>query len=282
MPELSQNKSVPLLKMNDGLSIPQLGFGVFKIPEQDTRDAVKQAIKTGYRHIDTAKAYDNEEGVGLGVADSGIERKNIFIATKVWNSDQGYDSTMRAFEESAKRLHMTAIDLYLIHWPLPARDLFVETWKALIRLKQENRVRSIGVCNFRIVDLERLIKETGVAPAVNQVELHPHFQQKQLRIFHDKNNILTEAWAPLGRGQFLVDPVLKKIAAEHHKTVAQIILRWHMEMGTIAIPKSCSPERMAENFNIFDFALTAANHDAIAALDKLDGRMGPDPSEFQG
>lgn len=254
MPELSQNKSVPLLKMNDGLSIPQLGFGVFKIPEQDTRDAVKQAIKTGYRHIDTAKAYDNEEGVGLGVADSGIERKNIFIATKVWNSDQGYDSTMRAFEESAKRLHMTAIDLYLIHWPLPARDLFVETWKALIRLKQENRVRSIGVCNFRIVDLERLIKETGVAPVVNQVELHPHFQQKQLRIFHDKNNILTEAWAPLGRGQFLVDPVLKKIAAEHHKTVAQIILRWHMEMGTIAIPKSCSPERMAENFNIFDFA----------------------------
>ena len=282
MPELSQNKSVPLLKMNDGLSIPQLGFGVFKIPEQDTRDAVKQAIKTGYRHIDTAKAYDNEEGVGLGVADSGIERKNIFIATKVWNSDQGYDSTMRAFEESAKRLHMTAIDLYLIHWPLPARDLFVETWKALIRLKQENRVRSIGVCNFRIVDLERLIKVTGVAPAVNQVELHPHFQQKQLRIFHDKNNILTEAWAPLGRGQFLVDPVLKKIAAEHHKTVAQIILRWHMEMGTIAIPKSCSPERMAENFYIFDFALTAANHDAIAALDKLDGRMGPDPSEFQG
>ena len=282
MPELSQNKSVPLLKMNDGLSIPQLGFGVFKIPEQETRDAVKQAIKTGYRHIDTAKAYDNEDGVGLGVADSGIERKNIFIATKVWNSDQGYDSTMRAFEESAKRLHMTAIDLYLIHWPLPARDLFVETWKALIRLKQENRVRSIGVCNFRIVDLERLIQETGVAPAVNQVELHPHFQQKQLRIFHDKNNILTEAWAPLGRGQFLDDPVLKKIAAEHHKTVAQIILRWHMEMGTIAIPKSCSPERMAENFNIFDFALTAANHDAIAALDKLDGRMGPDPSEFQG
>ena len=282
MPELSQKISVPLLKMNDGLSIPQLGFGVFKIPEQDTRDAVKQAIKTGYRHIDTAKAYDNEEGVGLGVADSGIDRKNIFITTKVWNSDQGYDNTMRAFEESAKRLHMNAIDLYLIHWPLPARDLFVETWKALIRLKQENRVRSIGVCNFRIVDLERLIKETGVAPAVNQVELHPHFQQKQLRIFHDKNNILTEAWAPLGRGQFLDDPVLKKIAAEHHKTVAQIILRWHMEMGTIAIPKSQSPERMAENFNIFDFALTAANHDAIAGLDKVDGRLGPNPAEFQG
>ena len=282
MPELSQKISAPLLKMNDGLFIPQLGFGVWNISDHDTKDAVKQAIKTGYRHIDTAKVYENEEGVGRGIAESGIERKNIFLTTKVANADQGYDKTMRAFDESAKRLRVNAIDLYLIHWPVPARDLFVETWKALIRLKQENRVRSIGVCNFRIVDLERLIKETGVAPAINQVELHPHFQQKQLRIFHEKNNILTEAWAPLGRGQFLDDPVLKKIADEHHKTVAQIILRWHMEMGTIAIPKSQSPERMAENFAIFDFSLTAANHDAIASLDGPDGRLGPNPSEYQG
>ena len=282
MPELSQKMSAPLLKMNDGLFIPQLGFGVWNISDHDTKDAVKQAIKTGYRHIDTAKVYENEEGVGRGIAESGIERKNIFLTTKVANTDQGYDKTMRAFDESAKRLRVNAIDLYLIHWPVPARDLFVETWKALIRLKQENRVRSIGVCNFRIVDLERLIKETGVAPAINQVELHPHFQQKQLRIFHEKNNILTEAWAPLGRGQFLDDPVLKKIADEHHKTVAQIILRWHMEMGTIAIPKSQSPERMAENFAIFDFSLTAANHDAIASLDGPDGRLGPNPSEYQG
>lgn len=282
MPELSQKISAPLLKMNDGLFIPQLGFGVWNISDHDTKDAVKQAIKTGYRHIDTAKVYENEEGVGRGIAESGIERKNIFLTTKVANADQGYDKTMRAFDESAKRLRVNAIDLYLIHWPVPARDLFVETWKALIRLKQENRVRSIGVCNFRIVDLERLIKETGVAPAINQVELHPHFQQKQLRIFHEKNNILTEAWAPLGRGQFLDDPVLKKIAEEHHKTVAQIILRWHMEMGTIAIPKSQSPERMAENFAIFDFSLTAANHDAIASLDGPDGRLGPNPSEYQG
>lgn len=282
MPELSQKISAPLLKMNDGLFIPQLGFGVWNISDHDTKDAVNQAIKTGYRHIDTAKVYENEEGVGRGIAESGIERKNIFLTTKVANTDQGYDKTMRAFDESAKRLRVNAIDLYLIHWPVPARDLFVETWKALIRLKQENRVRSIGVCNFRIVDLERLIKETGVAPAINQVELHPHFQQKQLRIFHEKNNILTEAWAPLGRGQFLDDPVLKKIADEHHKTVAQIILRWHMEMGTIAIPKSQSPERMAENFSIFDFSLTAANHDAIASLDSSDGRLGPNPSEYQG
>lgn len=282
MPELSQKISAPLLKMNDGLFIPQLGFGVWNISDHDTKDAVKQAIKTGYRHIDTAKVYENEEGVGRGIAESGIERKNIFLTTKVANTDQGYDKTMRAFDESAKRLRVNAIDLYLIHWPVPARDLFVETWKALIRLKQENRVRSIGVCNFRIVDLERLIKETGVAPAINQVELHPHFQQKQLRIFHEKNNILTEAWAPLGRGQFLDDPVLKKIAYEHHKTVAQIILRWHMEMGTVAIPKSQSPERMAENFSIFDFSLTAANHDAIASLDSSDGRLGPNPSEYQG
>lgn len=282
MPELSSKKTVPLLKMNDGLFIPQLGFGVWNISNQNVKDAVKQAINIGYRHIDTATAYNNEEGVGLGVAQCGIERKNIFLTTKVWNTDQGYDKTMQAFDESAKRLGVSTVDLYLIHWPAPARDLFVETWKALIRLKQENRVRSIGVCNFRIVDLERLINETGVAPAINQVELHPQFQQKQLRIFHDKNNILTEAWSPLGRGQFLDNPVLKKIADEHHKTVAQIILRWHMEMGTVAIPKSQSPQRMAENFNIFDFQLTAANHDAIASLDSVDGRLGPDPSEYQG
>ncbi|WP_297322066.1 aldo/keto reductase [uncultured Bartonella sp.] len=274
--------TVPLLKMNDGLAIPQLGYGVWKISESDVCDAVKQALKIGYRHIDTAKAYDNETGVGRAIGQQGLERKKIFLATKVWNSDQGYDKTMKAFEESAKRLHVDAIDLYLIHWPVPARDLFVDTWKALIRLKQENRVRSIGVCNFRIVDLERLIKETGVVPAVNQVELHPRFQQKQLRIFHDKNNILTEAWAPLGRGQFFDNAILKKIADEHQKTVAQIILRWHMEMGTVAIPKSQSPARMAENFNIFDFQLTAANHDAIASLDRVDGRLGPNPSEFQG
>lgn len=282
MPELSSKKTVPLLKMNDGLFIPQLGFGVWNISNQNVKDAVKQAINIGYRHIDTATAYNNEEGVGLGVAQCGIERKNIFLTTKVSNTDQGYDKTMQAFDESAKRLGVSTVDLYLIHWPAPARDLFVETWKALIRLKQENRVRSIGVCNFRIVDLERLINETGVAPAINQVELHPQFQQKQLRIFHDKNNILTEAWSPLGRGQFLDNPVLKKIADEHHKTVAQIILRWHMEMGTVAIPKSQSPQRMAENFNIFDFRLTAANHDAIASLDSVDGRLGPDPSEYQG
>lgn len=274
--------TVPLLKMNDGLTIPQLGYGVWKISDSDVTDAVKQALKVGYRHIDTAKAYGNESGVGRGIAEEGLERKSIFLATKVWNSDQGYDKTMKAFDESIRLLNVDAVDLYLIHWPVPARDLFVDTWKALIRLKQENRVRSIGVCNFRIVDLERLIKETGVAPAINQVELHPQFQQKQLRIFHDKNNILTEAWAPLGRGQFLDNAILKKIADEHHKTVAQIILRWHMEMGTVAIPKSHVPARIAENFNIFDFQLTAANHDAIASLDRVDGRLGPNPSEFQG
>ena len=165
---------------------------------------------------------------------------------------------------------------------MPVRDQFVETWKALIRLRQENRVRSIGVCNFRIADLERLIKETGVAPAVNQVELHPQFQQKELRIFHEKNNILTEAWAPLGRGLFFDDPLLQSIAEEHSKTVAQIVLRWHMELGTIAIPKSQSATRMAENFDIFDFKLTASDHDKIASLDKIDGRMGPNPDEFLG
>lgn len=274
--------SVPVLKMNDGNTVPQLGYGVWKISDEDAEGSVLQALKTGYRHIDTAKIYNNEGGVGRGIAASDIAREKIFITTKVWNSDQGYDETLKAFDESAKRLGVKTIDMYLIHWPMPVRDKFVETWKALIRLRQENRVRSIGVCNFRIADLERLIKETGVAPAVNQVELHPQFQQKELRIFHEKNNILTEAWAPLGRGLFFDDPLLQSIAEEHSKTVAQIVLRWHMELGTIAIPKSQSAARMAENFDIFDFKLTASDHDKIASLDKIDGRMGPNPDEFLG
>lgn len=274
--------SVPVLKMNDGNTVPQLGYGVWKISDEDAEGSVLQALKTGYRHIDTAKIYNNEGGVGRGIAASDIAREKIFITTKVWNSDQGYDETLKAFDESAKRLGVKTIDMYLIHWPMPVRDQFVETWKALIRLRQENRVRSIGVCNFRIADLERLIKETGVAPAVNQVELHPQFQQKELRIFHEKNNILTEAWAPLGRGLFFDDPLLQSIAKEHSKTVAQIVLRWHMELGTIAIPKSQSAARMAENFDIFDFKLTASDHDKIASLDKIDGRMGPNPDEFLG
>ena len=274
--------SVPVLKMNDGNTIPQLGYGVWKISDEDAEGSVLQALKTGYRHIDTAKIYNNEGGVGRGIAASDIAREKIFITTKVWNSDQGYDETLKAFDESAKRLGVKTIDMYLIHWPMPVRDQFVETWKALIRLRQENRVRSRGVCNFRIADLERLIKETGVAPAVNQVELHPQFQQKELRIFHEKNNILTEAWAPLGRGLFFDDPLLQSIAKEHSKTVAQIVLRWHMELGTIAIPKSQSAARMAENFDIFDFKLTASDHDKIASLDKIDGRMGPNPDEFLG
>lgn len=274
--------SVPVLKMNDGNTIPQLGYGVWKISDEDAEGSVLQALKTGYRHIDTAKIYNNEGGVGRGIAASDIAREKIFVTTKVWNSDQGYDETLKAFDESAKRLGVKTIDMYLIHWPMPVRDKFVETWKALIRLRQENRVRSIGVCNFRIADLERLLKETGVAPAVNQVELHPQFQQKELRIFHEKNNILTEAWAPLGRGLFFDDPLLQSIAEEHSKTVAQIVLRWHMELGTIAIPKSQSAARMAENFDIFDFKLTASDHDKIASLDKIDGRMGPNPDEFLG
>lgn len=271
--------SVPVLKMNDGNTIPQLGFGVWKISDNDAKDAVSNALKIGYRHIDTAKAYENESGVGKGIVASELPRNEIFITTKVWNTDQGYDQTLKAFDESSKRLGVKAIDLYLIHWPMPIRDQFMATWQALIRLRQENRVRSIGVCNFRIADLERLIKETGVAPAINQVELHPRFQQKELRIFHEKNNILTEAWAPLGRGEFLDHPVLQSIADSHGKTTAQVILRWHMELGTVAIPKSLSPARMAENFDIFDFKLTAADHDLIATLDDVEGRMGPNPDE---
>ncbi|EJF89381.1 aldo/keto reductase [Bartonella tamiae] len=274
--------TVPYLKMNDGHTIPQLGYGVWKIDENDTKTAVSTAIKTGYRHIDTAKAYDNEHGVREGVKASGVAREEIFIATKVWNTDQGFDKTLKAFDKSVEKLGTDYLDLYLIHWPVPSLDHFVETWKALIRLRDEKKVRSIGVCNFRITDLERLIKETGIAPALNQIELNPQFQQKELRIFHEKYNILTEAWAPLGRGALLNNPVLLNIAQAHGKTAAQIVLRWHIEIGNVTIPKSQTPSRMAENFNIFDFQLTAVDHDQIAHLDRADGRVGPDPVSFTG
>ncbi|WP_182417628.1 aldo/keto reductase [Bartonella sp. HY038] len=273
---------VPNIRLNDKNSIPQLGFGVWKIDDKDTDQAVINAINTGYRHIDTAKIYHNEEGVGRGIGNSGVNRGDVFIATKIWNDAQGYDATLRAFDESLQRLNMDYIDLYLIHWPMPSKDLFVDTWKALIQLKKEKRVKSIGVCNFRISDLERLIQDTGVVPSVNQIELHPEFQQNDLRIFHEKNNIVTEAWAPLARGSLLDNPILIDIAKNHNRTVAQVILRWHIEIGNVIIPKSISPQRMAENFNIFDFSLTKGDHERIVSLDGADGRTGPDPDTFVG
>ena len=265
------------ITFNDGRAIPQLGLGVFQTPAGVTADIVAAALQTGYRHIDTAAIYRNEDGVGQALAQSGVARAEIFVTTKLWNDAQGYDSTLRAAGESLKRLKLEYIDLYLIHWPSPRRGLYVESWRAMIALREQGLVRSIGVSNFNAEHLERIIGETGVAPALNQVELHPRFQQKALREFHASHGIATESWAPLGRAQLLGDPVIAGIAAKHGRTPAQAVIRWHLDEGLIAIPKTARRERLAENFDVFGFALDAEDRAAIAALDRKDGRMGPDP-----
>lgn len=272
--------TVPLIQLNDGNSIPQLGFGVWQISDDEAVAAVGSALEIGYRHIDTAAIYKNERGVGQAIRDSGIPRKDIFLTTKLWNEDQGYDEALRGFDASMERLGMDYADLYLIHWPVPNKDLFMDSWRALIRLREEGRIKSIGVSNFRIADLLRLIRETEVTPVLNQIELHPRFHQDDLRLFHQKNNIATEAWSPLGRAQCFNDPALLAIAERHGKTPAQIILRWHLDIGNIVIPKSVTPSRIKENFSVFDFALTAADHDIIDAFNTDDGRIGPDPTLF--
>jgi len=279
--------SIPSLKLHDGTLIPQLGYGVFQIAEEQAGEAAVQAIKTGYRLIDTAKIYRNEKGVGAGIAqalESGqVTRSDLFITTKLWNSDQGYDSALKAFDESMANLRLEVLDLYLIHWPVPARGAYVDSWKACIELQKQGRVRAIGVCNFREQDLTRLIEETGIAPVLNQIELHPFFQQSNLRAFHQQHHIATQAWSPIARGlsDLLQHKALAEIAARHQRTPAQIILRWHIELGNIIIPKTQNPARMQENINLFDFALTQADHSAIATLDRQEGRVGPDPSVFE-
>jgi len=272
--------TVPTVKLNDGNHIPQLGYGVWQVGNDEAVAAVSEALKAGYRHIDTAAIYGNEEGVGKAIKSSGIERGDIFLTTKLWNSEQGYESTLKAFDTSLKKLGTDYVDLYLIHWPMPSKDLFMETWRAFLKLKEEGRAKSIGVSNFRTADLERIIKESGVTPVLNQIELHPQFQQDELRLFHSKHNIATEAWSPLGQGKILEEATLKTIAEKHGKSVAQVILRWHIETGNIVIPKSVTPARIKENFDIFDFHLNGTDHDAITKLDKADGRIGPNPSTF--
>ncbi|WP_273727038.1 aldo/keto reductase [Brucella gallinifaecis] len=272
--------TVPAVKLNDGNRIPQLGYGVWQIGNDEAISAVSEALNVGYRHIDTAAIYGNEEGTGKAINESGIARSDIYLTTKLWNKEQGYESTLKAFDESLKKLGTDYVDLYLIHWPLPSKDLFMETWRAFIKIKQEGRAKSIGVSNFQTADLERILKESDVVPVINQIELHPQFQQDELRLFHSKHNIATEAWSPLGQGTILENPTLKTIAERHGKSVAQIILRWHIETGNVVIPKSVTPERIKENFEVFDFSLNGTDHDAITKLDKTDGRIGPNPATF--
>jgi len=268
--------AAPRVPLSDGSTIPQLGIGTYKVPADVTADLVAGALAAGYRHVDTAALYGNEVEVGEGIRASGLEREEVFVTTKVWNDDQGFDKTLRAFDASAARLGLDRVDLYLIHWPIPSADRYVDTWRALIRLQQEGRATSIGVSNFSIPHLERLRDETGVLPAVNQVELHPRFPQKTLVEWDTANGIVTESWAPLARGGLLEEPVLARIAQRYGKTPAQVVVRWHIERGLVLFPKSVSPERVRENGDVFDFTLDADDHAAIATLDTGE-RTGRDP-----
>lgn len=265
------------ISLNDGRAIPQIGLGVWRTPNDKAADAVATALSTGYRHVDTASVYENEDGVGEGLRRSDVPRDDIFLTTKVWNVDQGFDATLRAFDASLGRLGLDHVDLYLIHWPAPKLGHYVETWKALIRLREEGRAKSIGVSNFAAEHLDRLISETGMAPALNQIELHPRFQQKAMREANAERGIATQSWSPLGQGQLLSDPVIAKLAEKHGRTAAQIVIRWHIDSGLVVIPKSVTPARIEENFGVFDFGLDADDMAAIEKLDSADGRLGPDP-----
>ncbi|MFB7721333.1 MULTISPECIES: aldo/keto reductase [unclassified Nocardia] len=276
----SETSAVPSIVLNDGHVMPKLGFGVFKVESGDTVDTVATALQVGYRSIDTAAIYGNESEVGRALADSGLPRDELFITTKLWNRNQGYDSTLRAFDESMKRLELDVLDLYLIHWPIAESGLYVDTFRALQALKAQGRVTSIGVSNFTREHLERVIEETGETPTVNQIELHPYLAQTELRAFHAEHGIITEAWSPLGRGAELEDATIAAVAQEVGRTPAQVILRWHMQLGNVAIPKSVTASRIAENFEVFDFELTQDQVTRISALDN-GTRIGPNPDEFQ-
>jgi 2,5-diketo-D-gluconate reductase A len=270
------NSKTPNIRLRDGDPIPQLGFGVFQVPPGDTAEVATRALLAGYRHIDTAAAYGNEAGVGQAIHAAGLERDDVFITTKCANDDHGREQATRALKASLARLELDYVDLYLIHWPVPAHDKYVETWQAFIELQGHGLARSIGVSNFQPAHLERLIDETGVTPAVNQVELHPRFQQTGLRHEHDELGIVTEAWSPLAKGQVLDDPTITQIAETHEKTAGQIVIRWHLQLGNVVIPKSVTPSRIIENLNVFDFSLS---EDEMASIEALDAgeRTGPDP-----
>jgi 2,5-diketo-D-gluconate reductase A len=275
----SSTDQVPRLTLRGAIDIPQLGFGVFQVPPEDTAEVTARALEVGYRHIDTAAGYENEAGVGEAVRASGLDRGEVFVTTKCPNDSHGYDEARAAFADSQERLGIGYVDLYLIHWPVPSRDRYVETWKAFIDLQSEGSVREIGVSNFQPAHLRRVIDETGVTPSINQVELHPYLQQRELRTEHERLGILTEAWSPLAQGEVLDDPAITRIAADHGKTPGQVVIRWHLQLGNVVIPKSVTPERIAQNFDVFGFELSDEDMAAIEALDR-GHRTGPDPDHF--
>jgi len=272
--------TIPAITLADGHSIPQLGFGVFKVDPAETERVVTDALEIGYRHIDAAAIYGNEEGVGRAIAASGIPRDELFITTKLYNTDQGTEAAHAAIDTSLEKLGLDHVDLYLIHWPAPARDLYVQSWRALETIRSAGQATSIGVSNFLVSHLTRLLAETEVVPAVNQIELHPYHQQPDVTAFGAANRIATEAWGPLGQGKYplLEMPLIVSLAAAHEKTSAQVVLRWHIQQGHIVFPKSNSRARIAENFDLFDFELTDDAQSSITALERA-GRVGGDPDE---
>ncbi|AXK46969.1 aldo/keto reductase [Brachybacterium saurashtrense] len=274
----------PRLPFRDGRSIPQLGYGVWKVENEVAADVVVQALQAGYRHVDTARGYNNEAGVGQALRTAGLARDDVFVTSKVPNQDQGRDATLASFDATMADLGLDELDLYLLHWPAPSKGLAVETWQALIELQQQGRIRSIGTSNFRREDLERLEAETGVLPVLNQIELHPYIAQPELRAFHAEKGIVTESWSPLGQGGGeLEDPVVTEVAAGHGATPAQVLIAWNLALGNVVIPKSVTPERIVSNLASLDLTLTEEEIARISALDKgAAGRKGPNPDEFAG
>jgi len=267
------------VQLNDGHTIPQLGLGVYKVPEAIAASTVQIALETGYRHVDTAALYANERGVGEGLARAGLPRDEVFVTTKVWNAQHGYDETLRAFDDSLAKLGLEYVDLYLIHWPAPRQNRYIDTYRALETLKADGRAHSIGVSNFHPHHLDRLLAETEIVPAVNQIELQPWLQQVEERAYNAAHGIVTEAWSPLARGRAIGNPVLDAIGTRYGKSAAQVVIRWHLELGNVVIPKSVTPERIRQNLEVFDFTLDAADHEAIRALDAGE-RTGKDPDDL--